>query len=130
MSSTLDAYLDDYMYDKFSTELEDDSQYEVADELEKFVRYFKDGEMIKAEQDFDKLPPLQSWINTDRHTNVPCESVPAENNISNTMEEQNTSEDEDEEDKEDEESMDIEDDTVDKNKDTDGWTLVTNKRNK
>nr|XP_012227499.1 PREDICTED: uncharacterized protein LOC105675157 isoform X2 [Linepithema humile] len=124
----LAEYLDEYLNEKFSTELEDESHFEVADELEKFFRYFENREMVKAEQEFNMLPPVQSWIYTDRHINDPSVSVPAESKSSNTnIEEQDMDEDE-------ESNMDADDDTVDmnldKNKDTDGWTLVTNKRNK
>jgi len=132
-------YLDNYFYENFMTELEDESHYEVAAELEKFFLYFQDGEMVKAEQDFEKLPPTQSWIYTgvtSGHINNPSASILVENKSNTTAEQQNTNENEVESDMDENEesNMDVDDDTVDmnldKNKDTDGWTLVTNKRNK
>lgn len=123
------------MYENFSTELEDESHYEVADELEKFFRHFEDGEMAKAEQEFDMLPPMQSWIYTDRHINDPSDPMQVENKSSNTIEGQNMEEEESDMDENEESNMDADDDTADmssdKNKDADdGWTLVTSKRNK
>lgn len=47
---------------EFSTELEDDSAVQVAQELLRFFQYCKQGDEITAKAELDKLPPLQSWL--------------------------------------------------------------------
>jgi len=99
-------YLDIYMDDEFNTELEDNSSMQVAAELLRFYRYCLEGDEPTAKTEFEKLPPLQSWLNLEqpvRHTRP--------------VRRESSSSDED---------MD-----VDKNKqENDEWTVVTNRRSK
>ncbi|EFN76800.1 uncharacterized protein LOC105190181 [Harpegnathos saltator] len=60
--SKVAAILEDYMDDCFSTEIEDDSAREVADILLQFYRYCIEGNESTARTEFEKLPPLQSWL--------------------------------------------------------------------
>lgn len=98
--------LEIYMDDRFSTELQDDSSIEVAQELLRFYRYCTEGDEVTAKAEFEKLPPLQSWLNLEQPVR-PTQPVKHQ-----------SSSDED---------MDI-----DKNeqKEEDEWTVVTNRRSK
>jgi len=58
------AELEDYMDTQFSTELEDNSAIQVANELLRFHRYCMEGNEAAAVEELAKLPPLQSWIMT------------------------------------------------------------------
>lgn len=92
------------MDDRFSTELQDDSSIQVAEELLRFYRYCMEGDELTAKTEFEKLPPLQSWLNLEQPAR-PTRPV-----------KHDSSSDED---------MDI-----DKNKQEDEWTVVTNRRSK
>lgn len=99
-------YLDIYMDDEFNTELEDDSSKQVAAELLRFYRYCMEGDELTAKTEFEKLPPLQSWLNLEQPVR-PTRPVRRESSSSD-------------------ENMD-----VDKNKqENDEWTVVTNRRSK
>lgn len=54
--------LEDYMDEHFNVQLEDNSSFQVADELLKFYSYCAGGNEPLAMQELEKLPPLQSWI--------------------------------------------------------------------
>lgn len=98
--------LEIYMDDRFSTELQDDSSIEVAEELLRFNRYCMEGDEGTAKAEFEKLPPLQSWLNLEQ----PVRSTrPVK---------QESSSDED---------MDIDGNEPKKE---DEWTVVTNRRSK
>lgn len=98
--------LEIYMDDRFSTELQDESSIEVAEELLRFYRYCMEGDEVTAKAELEKLPQLQSWLNLEQPVR-PTRPVKHE-----------SSSDED---------MDI-----DKNekKEEDEWTVVTNRRSK
>lgn len=95
------------MDDQFNTELQDDSSIQVAEELLRFYRYCIEGDELKAKTELEKLPPLQSWLNLEQPVR-PTRPVKHESSSS------------------DDDDMDI-----DKNEqEGDGWTVVTNRRNK
>ncbi|XP_071561729.1 uncharacterized protein [Temnothorax nylanderi] len=99
-------HLESYMDDAFNTELQDDSSMQVAEELLRFYRYCIAGDESTAKTEFEKLPQLQSWLNLEQPAR-PTRTVRREPSSS-------------------EEDMD-----VDKNEQgEDGWTVVTNRRNK
>ncbi|XP_054005731.1 uncharacterized protein LOC128890853 [Hylaeus anthracinus] len=54
--------LEDYLDEHFNTELEDDSAVQVAEELLRFYRYCCENNESIAVAEFEKLPPLQSWL--------------------------------------------------------------------
>ncbi|XP_043278954.1 uncharacterized protein [Venturia canescens] len=58
------AELEDYMDTNFSTELEDNSAIQVANELLRFYKYCKEGNELIALEELSKLPALQPWIMT------------------------------------------------------------------
>lgn len=95
------------MDDQFNTELQDDSTVQVAEELLRFYRYCMEGNESTAKTEFEKLPPMQSWLNSERPAR-PTRSQPVKPDSNS------------------DEDMDI-----DKNEqEKDGWTVVTNKRNR
>ncbi|XP_031844707.1 pre-rRNA-processing protein TSR2 homolog [Nomia melanderi] len=57
--------LEDYMDAHFNTELQDDSAIQVAEVLLKFFRYCVENNESIAITEFEKLPPIQSWIVTN-----------------------------------------------------------------
>ena len=81
----LGAELDDYMDDRFNTNLEDDSYTQVAEELFRFYRYCLTGDEATALIEFEKLPPLQSWITLKEKSTV--QSVPQQDETSSENEE-------------------------------------------
>lgn len=92
------------MDDEFNTELEDDSSMQVAAELLRFYRYCLEGDELTAKTEFEKLPPLQSWLNLEQPVQ-PTRPVRRESSSSD-------------------EDMD-----VDKNKqENDEWTVVTKQK--
>lgn len=50
----------------FSTELEDNSAIQVANELVRFYKYCIDGNEAIATEEFSKLPPLQPWMDASK----------------------------------------------------------------
>lgn len=90
------------MDDQFNTELQDDSTVQIAEELLRFYRYCMEGNESTAKTEFEKLPPMQSWLNSERPAR-PIRSQPDSNS---------------------DEDMDIDE------QEKDGWTMVTNKRNR
>lgn len=106
-SDQIAAEIEDYMDEQLNTILEDNSTVQVAEELLRFYRYCIEGNESTAKVELEKLPPLQSWFTCERPTRA-TRSLPVK---------QDSSSDED---------MD-----VDKSEqEADGWTVVTNKRNR
>jgi len=96
------------MDDQFDTEVQDNSIIQVAEELLRFHRYCMEGNESTAKTEFEKLPPLQSWLNSERSA-LPICSRPVKHEPSSS-----------------DEDMDM-----DKNEqEKDGWTVVTNRRSK
>lgn len=62
-SSEIEYVLEDYMQDVFNTVLEDFSSQQVADELYRFYFNYGNGNVTQAMSEFEKLPPVQQWIN-------------------------------------------------------------------
>lgn len=108
-SSQIADELDDYMDDQFSTEVQDDSSVQVAEELLRFYRYCKESNESVAKTEFEKLPPLQSWLNSKLPAQPAHSSLPVKHESSSL-----------------DEDMDIDRDEQEK----DGWTVVTNRRGK
>ncbi|KAL0119256.1 hypothetical protein PUN28_009681 [Cardiocondyla obscurior] len=99
-------HLENIMDDQFNTELQDDSSTQVAEELLRFYRYCVQNDESTAKTEFEKLPPVQSWLSLEQPIR-PSQPVRRESSSSD-------------------EDMD-----VDKNKQQeDGWTVVTHRRNK
>ncbi|KAL6266784.1 hypothetical protein P5V15_003616 [Pogonomyrmex californicus] len=109
-SGQVAAELEDYMDDQFNTELQDDSTVQVAEELLRFYRYCMEGNEATAKIEFEKLPPLQPWLNLER--SIQSTRV----NHSQPIKEDSSSDEE----------MDIDRNEQEKN----GWTVVTNRRNR
>lgn len=108
VSSQIAAELDDYMDDQFNTEVQDDSSIQIAEELLRFHRYCMEGNESTAKTEFEKLPPLQSWLNLEQPTRQ-THSQSAKHELKNL----------------------VEDMDVDKNEqEEDGWTVVTSRRSK
>lgn len=106
-SGQIAAELEDYMDEQLNTILEDNSTVQVAEELLRFYQYCIEGNEAIAKMEFEKLPPLQSWFTCER---------PIQSTRSLPVKQDNSSD----------EDMD-----VDKNEqETDGWTVVTNRRNR
>lgn len=108
ISSQIAAVLDDYMDDQFDTEVQDDSITQVAEELLRFHRYCVEGNESIAKTELDKLPPLQSWLSSERPVQ-PTRSEPVKHEPSSSVED-----------------MDVDGNEQEK----DGWTVVTNRRSK
>lgn len=100
--------LDDYMDDQFDTDIQDDSITQVAEELLRFRRYCLEGNESTAKTEFEKLPPLQSWLNSEQPVQ-PTRSQPVKHESSSS-----------------DEDMDVDRSEQEK----DGWTVVTNRRSK
>nr|XP_034172213.1 uncharacterized protein LOC117600642 [Osmia lignaria] len=64
-STEVATELEDYMEEYFSTELQDDSAIQIAEELLRFHRYCIENNENVATIEFGKLPPLQSWLVTN-----------------------------------------------------------------
>lgn len=94
------------MDDEFNTELQDDSSIQVAEELLRFYRYCVQGDELTAKMEFEKLPPLQSWLNMEQ----PAQPI-------RPVKHESSSSDED---------MDVDKNEQEEN----GWTVVTNRRSK
>lgn len=109
-SDDIAAELEDYMDTNFSTELEDNSAIQVANELLRFHRYCMEGAEAMAVEELAKLAPLQPWIMTR-------ESIGAANNQSSQVKNDSSSSSEEEDDKQME--------TVD-----DDWVEVKTRRKK
>ncbi|XP_018303819.1 uncharacterized protein [Mycetomoellerius zeteki] len=108
ISSEIASVLDDYMDDQFNTEVQDDSIMQVAEELLRFRRYCMEGNESIAKTEFEKLPPLQSWLYTEQPSQ-PISSQPVKHQPSSSNE-----------------NMDI-----DRNEqENDEWTVITNRRKK
>jgi len=104
ISSQIAAVLDDYMDDQFNTDVQDNSIIQVAEELLRFHRYCMEGNESIAKTEFEKLPPLQSWLNSERSAlPIPVKHEPSSS-----------------------EDMDMDRNEQEK----DGWTVVTNRRSK
>ncbi|XP_043257030.1 uncharacterized protein LOC122399970 [Colletes gigas] len=56
--------LEDYMDEHFNTELQDNSATQVAEEMLRFYSYCIENNESIAVAEFEKLPPLQSWLIT------------------------------------------------------------------
>lgn len=96
------------MDDQFNTEVQDDSIMQVAEELLRFRRYCMEGNESIAKTEFEKLPPLQSWLYTEQPSQ-PISSQPVKHQPSSSNE-----------------NMDI-----DRNEqENDEWTVITNRRKK
>lgn len=96
------------MDDQFNTEVQDDSSMQIAEELLRFHRYCMEDNKSTAKTEFEKLPPLQPWLNSERPARQTC-SQPANHKLGSL-----------------DEDMD-----VDKNEQKeDGWTVVTSRRSK
>ncbi|KYM95940.1 hypothetical protein ALC62_13388, partial [Cyphomyrmex costatus] len=108
ISSEIAFVLEDYIDDQFNTEVQDGSIMQVAEELLRFHRYCMEGNESTAKTEFEKLPPLQSWLYSEQPSQ-PINSQPIKYQPSSSNED-----------------MDI-----DKNEqESDGWTVVTNRRSK
>ncbi|XP_012531739.1 pre-rRNA-processing protein TSR2 homolog [Monomorium pharaonis] len=109
VSSQIADELDDYMDNQFNTELQDDSSMQIAEELLRFHRYCMEGNESTLKVEFEKLPPLQSWLNLEPTQPRQTDPQPAKHKPNNL-----------------DEDMDI-----DKNEpEEDGWTMVTSRRSK
>jgi len=100
--------LENYMENQFSTELQDDSTVQVAAELLRFYQYCIESNESTAKAEFDKLPPLQSWLISEQPSRPTI-------SVSVPIQHEDTSD----------EDMD-----VDKNENGDEWTVVTRRRRK
>ncbi|XP_011499807.1 PREDICTED: uncharacterized protein LOC105363741 [Ceratosolen solmsi marchali] len=73
------AELEDYMDLEFNTKLEDNSETQVAEEIQRFNNYLKLNDQQTWEEETAKLSPIQSWILP--HSNVVAHStLKTENN--------------------------------------------------
>lgn len=100
------AEIEEYIAVHFDTELHDDSDLQIAEDLLRFHRYCMEGNESMATVELEKLPPLQCWLNSTQCTSVP---VPRDSSL--------------------DKDMDVDD--SDKSDDSDeGWTKVTNRKRK
>lgn len=95
----------------FGTELHDDSDLEIAEDLLRFHRYCTEGNEPVAIAEFEKLPPLQPWL-VSTSVQRKCNSAPTNRDSSSD---------------EDMDTDDLNNSSDSKNLD-EGWTKVTNRR--
>lgn len=77
--------LEDYMDSEFSTQLEDNSEKEVAEIVHQFYTYFRSNDVEKLMSEVQKLPALQPWIARNQSVNRVSEATKEDdsNNTSN-----------------------------------------------
>ncbi|KAL7302843.1 hypothetical protein TKK_0004075 [Trichogramma kaykai] len=115
MNDELDALdlqdeLFEYMDDQFQTQLEDNSEKEVALLVIQFYKLFKNNDIRGIEMEYNKLPPTLPWILSNRNIRPAAR-------IGNAAEEDSSSDDEDDS-NDNENAMEVED----------GWEVVARRR--
>lgn len=66
------AAIEDYMDTQFRTQLEDNSEMEVAQEIIRFHKIFLENDADKLESEIATLPGVQSWIKPNQVPAVSC----------------------------------------------------------